>query len=89
MIESILNFLQHYVATELEVADVEEKRRKIKKTIPDFLKKKKPHCLEKKVFVSTDSAPYLNYIYLINLISNGGSVDYICVLQFYFTQNCL
>ena len=41
MIESILNFLQHYVATELEVADVEEKRRKIKKNIPDFLKKGK------------------------------------------------
>ena len=41
MIESILNFLHHYVATELEVADVEEKRRKIKKNIPDFLKKEK------------------------------------------------
>ena len=68
MIESILNFLHHYVATELEVADVEEKRRKIKKNIPDFLKKEKTSLFGKEGLVSTDSAPYLNYIYLINLI---------------------
>ena len=71
------------------MADVEEKRRKIKKNIPDFLKREKTSLFGKEGLVSTDSAPYLNYIYLINLISNGGSVDYICVLQFYFTQNCL
>ena len=47
MIESILNFLQQYVATELKVANVEEKRRKIKKTIPDFLKKEKPSLFGK------------------------------------------